>query len=458
MKISLNVPGSLSNILRDLNRLSSSTATAYKISFHIFRLLTKYHNWIIAFSGGKDSTLLLHIATRVAEAIKKPKRIIVLYNDTLAELAPIHEWSVSVLNSWRRYMDQIYEIEVETYIGKPELIETFYWRAIVRGYPAPTFKFRWCTELLKINPTRRLLNKLSSKLGSNSVLLVGSRDDESSARSASNRKRALASCPVATCFESFLLHSDYGVAKAAPLRHWHEISVWEFLAKATPPWNEVHRLDSGYELLFKFYGVDKEAIFRMLEKQDKNGKNKRQAYIKARFGCWFCTVSKRHYGFQVLLNKSEYTWLKPLWDLRSLYMIISDIRALRERKIKGYSRLGGLVKEARGLIYSAIGEIIRKSPYGRKMFYDLFEPFETPLGRLTLWEIFYEMEPKETARLIHVLDSNPRSKIITLYDIEDWRTGIDTMLTHIERKIRSEGSKEDLKLLDQAKNLLYNML
>ena len=116
--------------------------------------------WIVAFSGGKDSTLLLHIVVDFLSKLRSPPPLYVLYNDTLAELPPIHSWAMRTGRAVVEYLSSR-GVGAEFKVTTPELTETFYWRTIVRGCPAPNFKFRWCIELLKVGPTRRAINEIA---------------------------------------------------------------------------------------------------------------------------------------------------------------------------------------------------------------------------------------------------------------------------------------------------------
>jgi DNA sulfur modification protein DndC len=429
--------------------LSSSTAAAYEVTVNILKVLSGYESWVVAFSGGKDSTLLLHLVTEVVSVLRRPRKVVAVYNDTLAELPPVHLWSITTLEAWKRALGREADVEAEAHVAKPGLTETFYWRMLIRGYPAPTFKFRWCTDLLKIEPARSLLHELTLRLSGKAALLVGSRDDESPARSASNKKRALASCPVGGCFESFLMRTDYpGVVKAAPLRHWREASVWEFLAKSQPPWRNGQPL--SYDMLMKLYGVDPAVIL------DRRGNGAKAASVKARFGCWFCSVSKRHFGFRALLDQGE-RWLEPLWKLRLMYIHLSDIRVLREEKRGGYSRLGGLLKVARGLLYSAIREVARRNPRGRELFYGLFEPLETPFGKATLWDVLYRATPGEILEAVQRLDRSPKARTLTRYDLEEWIAGPEPLLKRIRKIVAMTGSREDFEKFKQVEELAQEL-
>ena len=121
--------------------------------------------WIIGFSGGKDSTVMLQLVWKAIEQIKQltgivKRDIIVVCNDTMVENPIITEYVNRVLNDIRKAaVEQDMPIQVVQTI--PRLEDSFWVNLIGRGYPAPNNAFRWCTERLKIRPTaRHLIEKI----------------------------------------------------------------------------------------------------------------------------------------------------------------------------------------------------------------------------------------------------------------------------------------------------------
>ena len=113
--------------------------------------------WVIAFSGGKDSTTLLQVVWNSISKIKAHQRtrdIHIVCNNTLVENPVIISYVKKQLDSIRTAaIEQSMPITVEHTI--PSMNNTFWVNLIGRGYVAPNSLFRWCTERLKINPTLR---------------------------------------------------------------------------------------------------------------------------------------------------------------------------------------------------------------------------------------------------------------------------------------------------------------
>ena len=117
---------------------------------------TKQHSdpWIVAYSGGKDSTLLLHLAWEIAASVPSRERcrpIYVVSNDTLVE-------SPLVIRHLRKSLTVIRDasrnagLPITTTVTEPCIDQTFWVNVIGRGYIPPTRNFRWCTDRMKIAP------------------------------------------------------------------------------------------------------------------------------------------------------------------------------------------------------------------------------------------------------------------------------------------------------------------
>ena len=139
--------------------------------------------WVLAYSGGKDSTLLLQLTWEVLASLPvrdRRRKIYVVGNDTLVE-------SPLVIQHLRTTMATIKDaaaadgLPIETQITRPHIDQTFWVNVIGRGYIPPTRNFRWCTDRMKILPTTQLLDGLV-RSHKRVVLLVGTRKSESENR------------------------------------------------------------------------------------------------------------------------------------------------------------------------------------------------------------------------------------------------------------------------------------
>ena len=115
--------------------------------------------WIIGFSGGKDSTVLLTLVWLALLQIRENtpnkefnRKIYVVCNDTLVENPIIEEYISTVLQTIQKAAkEQQLPITVKT--TTPQIEDTFWCCVIGKGYPVPNNAFRFCTEKMKIKRT-----------------------------------------------------------------------------------------------------------------------------------------------------------------------------------------------------------------------------------------------------------------------------------------------------------------
>jgi len=404
--------------------LSNKIEDAFKI---LDKMIKPRSNIVIAYSGGKDSTALILL---FYEWVKRRKiedlNVIILHNDTLDEILPMELWA-------RKFMKQTQDIfgklgyEIELLITKPPLIDTFYWRVLVRGYPAPTYNFRWCVKLLKRNPTRKSLQALSSRFNQKRViLLTGLRETESF-----NRKRSITrrfgSCSMGggKCLAYFFSREDFkGVKKVAPLRCWETIDVWSLIS-----------LDSPFD------------VSDLLELYTCEG---------ARYGCWHCTVTRVQWGLHALKD-DHYLYFDAA---RLIYRKLSDIPWLRKRKRKGYSRLGALNTAARAIIFRLLKTL--ESLSGKKL-YGLDE--SQVYDGTSLREILFNSSAEDIEKIISLEDKNldPKRRVNfseIIYPKKRCRDLIVKSLKEIERSSRGEKSRKLMlaRGFDAVKEIIEEIL
>ena len=244
--------------------------------------------WIVAYSGGKDSTLLLQLAWEIvtAEAPTQPRRpIYIVSNDTLVE-------SPLVIRHLRQSLGIIRAAARDAGLGitvkvtEPCIDQTFWVNVIGRGYIPPTRNFRWCTDRMKIAPTNDLIHKLVLA-HQHAILLVGTRKSESQ-----NRGRAMTVRGVtATAMNP---HSTIPNCRMfAPLADLRDDDVWKILMQRRPPWGGSHR-----ELITLYRNAAGGDCPLVLSKEDAPS----CGTTSPRFGCWTCTVVQKDKSMRGLID------------------------------------------------------------------------------------------------------------------------------------------------------------
>ena len=138
--------------------------------------------WIIGFSGGKDSTVLLMLTWIAMQELRDEgtelrRRVYVVCNDTMVENPVIEEYVTTVLfEIGKAAQEQHLPVQVVT--TTPQLEDTFWSCVIGKGYPVPNNAFRFCTEKMKIKPTSKFITDQVVADGE-AIVLVGTRLTES---------------------------------------------------------------------------------------------------------------------------------------------------------------------------------------------------------------------------------------------------------------------------------------
>lgn len=260
--------------------------------------------WIIGFSGGKDSTVMLQLVWKAISQIKEitgvvKRDIYVVCNDTMVENPVITEYVYRVLEKIEQAAVE-QDIPIKVIKTIPRLEESFWVNLIGRGYPAPNNAFRWCTERLKIKPTSRFLIEQLDEFGE-AIILIGTRTSESAQRAKSMKKYAIKG-------KRLTKHpTQPNTYMYAPIRSLSLEEVWYIINTMESPWG------SDNAELFQIYSDasadDYECPTVVTNKEHKS-------CGQSRFGCWVCTVVKEDKSMSALIDNGL-AWLTPLLKFRN---------------------------------------------------------------------------------------------------------------------------------------------
>jgi len=266
--------------------------------------------WIVAFSGGKDSTLLLRLVWEALIELDRrqwQRTISVVCNDTLVENP---EFQQVVAEELQLIRDSIAaaDVPLSVAVTTPILDDSFWVNLIGRGYVAPNRQFRWCTDRLKIRPTNAYIESQVSRHGE-VIVLIGTRTAESDARARSVKRHAINRTGLSH-------HRLPGAFAFAPLQDVEDEDVWTYLCGSPGPWSSNHsRLASLYQRASEPGNEVEEDILSMsLDSAPRGG---------SRFGCWVCTLVDEDRSMNRLVEAGA-AWMRPLRDFRNLLFSTID--------------------------------------------------------------------------------------------------------------------------------------
>ena len=325
--------------------------------------------WIIGYSGGKDSTVVVTLAFKMLQNLPEAERHKPLYivsSDTMVENPLIKQHLYETLNAMEE-ASKTEHLNVHVYPVKPSPSKSFWAYIIGRGYPTPKMngKFRWCTDRLKINPTSMKMQEIIDMSDEEVVMLLGVRKAESIARKKRIEKREIM---------GKLLNRHEVIERAYvynPIVELTTDDVWSVLLSynnGITPWG----VDNTN--LFNLYGkADSECPFAT---EIKKGEQT-ESCGKSRFGCWVCTVIKEDKSLNGFI-KSGHHELVPLAEFRRWLIDIRDIPEYRaEKRRDGIVGKGPFTWEARQMILRRLLETQR----------ELFEEFGATEPLITLDEL-----------------------------------------------------------------------
>jgi len=258
--------------------------------------------WILAFSGGKDSTLVLHLvwnSVRKLMPSSRHRHIFVVCNNTLVENPKILRFVENQLELIKIAASK-QSMPITVTHTTPSLQDTFWVNLIGKGYAAPNSTFRWCTDRLKIRPTARYIQDKISLYG-DVIILLGTRKEESGRRAWSMKRYEVKGRRLSK-------HTLPNAYVYAPIKDLSVKQVWDYLMEHKSPW------DSKIEDLLEIYAQPSD--YESSDLPFFYNKNTPPSG-NSRFGCWVCTLVTEDKCMQRLIRSGE-TWMEPLKELRDL--------------------------------------------------------------------------------------------------------------------------------------------
>lgn len=352
--------------------------------------------WIIGYSGGKDSTVVLHLAYEMLHRLdpkQRKKDIYIVSSDTLVENPLIKKYLDEMLQKLREaaQKDRL-PLHVVKVTPRPD--NSFWANVIGRGFPTPRTNgtFRWCTDRLKIAPSGVFIEKIIKEQKTEVVVLLGVRKAESAARKKRIEGRELV---------DRLLNRHETIKDAYVYPAIVDLStddVWDILMSN----NRKNAWGGNNSKLIELYaGADSgECPFAGFSSKE----SQQQSCGQSRFGCWVCTVVKEDKSLNGFI-RSGHRELIPLAEFRRWLMEIRDIGTYREKKRRD------------GTVYRTANNDLGYGPFN-------WEARKMILRRLleTQKEINYELITEDELRAIDRIwdeekDLSRRALVELYYDV-----------------------------------------
>lgn len=307
--------------------------------------------WVVAYSGGKDSTALLQQVYKLVLELgaRASKPIHIIASDTKVEAPIVEDYLAASLSAIELHARE-HAPSISVHHVQPEPDQTFWTNLIGRGYPPPTRSFRWCTTKIKIRPARRIIEDIAKRYGS-VLLLLGTRSAESSSRSQRMEARE-------TNDRGLNPHHEIPNALVfTPIAEWSNDEVWDYLFRNNPaPWGTRH--DDMLELYRQANGGECPVVLD-LNTPSCGG---------SRFGCWTCTVVRQDRSMQGFIATGD-EWMRPLAEFRDTLKVWRERPEMRESKRRsGEIAPGPFTLAARQQILEALFQV--ESEVRRKLIDD----------------------------------------------------------------------------------------
>jgi DNA sulfur modification protein DndC len=303
------------------HRAATSIAALYDEVRELY--LADKRPWVLGFSGGKDSTCALQVvwtalASLPPEQRKKP--VYVISSDTLVETPVIVNYIDTTLERINAAAIRG-DLPFRTHKVMPRIDRSFWVNLIGRGYPAPSRRFRWCTERLKIEPANEFILDRVAEFGE-VIMVLGVRSSESATRAQVMSFHKIKGSRLSR-------HSSLNNAFVySPIEAFTTDEVWTYLLQNQSPWGNDNR-----DLVAMYRNAQAGECPLVVDKTTPSCGN-------SRFGCWVCTVVTKDKAMEAMIDSGQ-DWMTPLLDYRDMLAETQD--PARKREVRDFRRRTGQV-------------------------------------------------------------------------------------------------------------------
>lgn len=329
--------------------------------------------WVLGFSGGKDSTCTLQavwVAIAALPPEKRKKTVYVISSDTLVE-TPV------IVNYIDETLARINDVSIEknlpfrTHKVSPRIDRSFWVNLIGRGYPAPSRRFRWCTERLKIEPANEFILDRVAEFGE-VIVVLGVRSAESATRAqvmSMHRIKGSRLSRHSTLTNAFVY---------SPIESFTTDEVWSYLLQNDSPWGNDNR-----DLVAMYRNAQAGECPLVVDTTTPSCGN-------SRFGCWVCTVVTKDKAMEAMIDSGQ-DWMTPLLEYRD--MLADTQIPEKKREVRDFRRRTGQIS------FKTDSDEIIPGPYTLDFCKTLLENLLKAQK-----EVQHEAPPGEATQLIHEVE------------------------------------------------------
>lgn len=273
-------------------------------------------DWAVAWSGGKDSTVVMGIVVDVIKSLKpseRARKVHVVMSDTRMENPNLEEYMHEQIELLQEYSKR-HELPIEVHLVSRVLEHSYFYLVLGRGYflPQNSGAGRWCTDRLKITPQDSALKAINP-----SYIMMGTRSSESTQRRDSIDKWLSDKSISKKIGDHVNLPNTHTFM---PIVDFTIDDVWEYLQKERLGWSSTHKVRTLYREATGECGFTSPKKLEM--------KATILESCGARFGCWTCPVILKDKSTEAMSQTNE--WMKPLSDWRFLQLkVMGDYKPER---------------------------------------------------------------------------------------------------------------------------------
>ena len=355
--------------------------------------------WVLGFSGGKDSTCALQVvwtALAALPASSRSKPVYVISSDTLVETPVIVNYIDETLKRIE-HTAIAQDMPFRSHKVVPKIDRSFWVNMIGRGYPAPSRRFRWCTERLKIEPANEFILDRVAEFGE-VIMLLGVRSSESATRAQVISFHSIKGSPLSR-------HSTLPNAFVyAPIVSFSTDDVWTYLLQNPSPWGNDNR-----DLVAMYRNAQAGECPLVVDTTTPSCGN-------SRFGCWVCTVVTRDKSMEAMIDSGQ-DWLEPLLIYRDMLAATQDPE--KKKEVRDFRRRTGQVT------FKKDSDQLIPGPYKLDFCKELLEK----LLRTQL-EVQKEAPPGESTQIIHEAELHAIRQIWR-QERGDWQDSVPTIVRDV---------------------------